>query len=309
MKPATIAAALLTVTISLATSACGGSNTQETAVAAPLATTTTTVTPATTTVERPTEVSPATTIVERPTETVDGLVRIDHGQMHLRCVGAGSTTVLLIAGWGDGGTNWGAIEPAIAERARVCSYARFGTGTSDPPSTNQTFTTQADDLHALLDTAGEPGPYIVLGHSFGGAQAVTFASRYPDEVTGLILLDATPTTWPSTVCSVPEYEAGCAAMRDPALDPERVDAFLAFEEVATITSLGDLPMTVVTAVHRDGSGLPPGELERLDTLWNEGVERWAGLSSSSTVVTVEETGHHIELDQPQLVIDELLQHV
>jgi pimeloyl-ACP methyl ester carboxylesterase len=65
--------------------------------------------------------------------------------MHIRCVGAGPTTVLLIAGWGDGGTNWGAIEPAIAERARVCSYARFGTGTSDAPSTIQTFTTQADN--------------------------------------------------------------------------------------------------------------------------------------------------------------------
>ena len=84
------------------------------------------------------------------------------------------------------------------------------------------------------------------------------------EVTGLILLDATPTTWPATVCSVAAYEAGCAVMRNPALDPERVDVFPAFEQVATITSLGDLPMTVMTAAHRDGTGLPPGELERLD---------------------------------------------
>ena len=148
------------------------------------------------------------------------------------------------------------------------------------PTSKSHHVRQAADLHALLDTAREPGPYVVLGQSFGGPQAVTFASTYANEVTGLILLDATPTTWPATVCSVAAY--------------------------ATITSLGDLPMTVMTAAHRDGTGLPPGELERLDTLWNEGVERWAGLSSSSDVVTVEDTGHPIELDQPQLVIDELL---
>jgi pimeloyl-ACP methyl ester carboxylesterase len=307
MKNATIATALLTITISLAAAACGSSTTQEATDAASATSTTTTISPATTAI-RPatTTVSPAPTTVERPTEVVDELVRIDHGRMHLRCVGAGPTTVLLLAGWGDGGDKWGAIERAVAERSRVCSYSRFGTGTSDAPPTTQTFATQATDLHALLDTAGEPGPYVVLGHSFGGAEAVTFASTYANEVTGLILLDATPTTWPDTVCSVAAYEAGCAVMRNPALDPERVDVFPAFEEAATITSLGDVPMTVMTAAHRDGSGLPPGELERLDQVWNEGVERWAGLSSSSDVVTVDDTGHHIELDQPQLVIDELL---
>ncbi len=80
----------------------------------------------------------------------------------------------------------------------------------------------------------------------------------------------------------------------------------AFEEVATITSLGDLPMTVITAAHRTDPALAPTELARLDGLWAEGVDRWAGLSSSSSVVSVEDTGHNIELDQPQLVIEEVL---
>jgi pimeloyl-ACP methyl ester carboxylesterase len=320
MKPTTVATALFTITIPLAAAACGHSTTQEAAnaVAAPSTTTTvgsatttvspTTVDPAPTTVEpAPSTVSPAPTTVERPTEVVDDLVRIDHGRMHLRCVGAGPTTVLLIAGWGDPGDKWGAIEPAVAERTRVCSYARFGTGTSDAPSTTQTFATQAADLHALLDTAGESGPYVLLGHSFGGAEAVTFASTYEDEVTGLILLDATPTTWPATVCSVPAYEAGCTVMRDPSLDSERLDVFPAFEQVATITSLGDLPMTIMTAAHRDPSGLTADEVTRLDAEWAAGMQDWAGMSPASTVVVVEDTGHHIELDQPQLVIEELLE--
>ena len=188
----------------------------------------------------------------------------------------------------------------------ICSYARFGTGTSDAPAATQTFDTQATDLQALLDSAGEPGPYLVLGHSFGGPEAVTFASKYPEEVTGLILLDASPTTWPTTACSVPAYEALCTVMHDPALDPERLDTFGAFEAVDAITSLGDLPMTVITAAHREDPALAPAELARLDAAWAEGVQRWAALSPSATVVVVEDTGHHIEVDQPALVIDQVL---
>jgi pimeloyl-ACP methyl ester carboxylesterase len=284
---ATRLAALTAAVLALGLAACGERNT-------PTSSTVATAPPST------------TTGVERQGALVDELIPTDRGRMHLRCVGSGSTTVLLIAGWGDGGEHWGGIEPAIAEQARVCSYARFGTGTSDAPSTTQTFDTQAADLHALLEQADEPGPYVVLGHSFGGAEAVTFASKYPEEVIGLMLLDASPTTWPATVCSVAEYETGCAVMRDPELDPERLDVFPAFDAVAAIASLGDLPMTVVTAAHRIDPGLPQAELIRLDTLWAEGVERWAALSSSSSIVSVEETGHHIEVDQPEVVIGELL---
>jgi pimeloyl-ACP methyl ester carboxylesterase len=286
MKTTTITAGLAALALSVAAAACGGST--ATAVdAAPAA-------------------SATVTAIERPSALVDQLVSIDDGDLHLRCVGSGTTTVLLLAGWGAGGEGWGAIEPELSEQARVCSYSRFGTGTSDSPPSTQTFATQADDLHALLSEAGEPGPYVVLGHSFGGAEAVTFASRYPDEVSGLLLLDTSPATWPATVCSVAAYAPACAVMHDPALDPERLDVFTAFDEAAAITSLGALPMTVVTAHYTD-PGLAPDELARLDALWAEGAQRWATLSSSSTIVSVEDTGHQIQVDQPDVVIEQLLQ--
>lgn len=253
--------------------------------------------------------STTTAPVERPTGDRDELVDMAGGRMHIRCVGRGDTTVLLLAGWGAAGDAWGAIERASNEHARVCSYARFGTGTSDPQLTPQTFTTQATDLHALLTEAGEPGPYVVVGHSFGGGEAVTFAAAYPDDVIGLLLLDASPTDWPTTVCTVPAWAEGCAVMRDPTRDPERLDVFAAFEEVAAIASLGDLPMVVVTAAHRIDPGPSPAEYERLDAVWADGMERWAALSSASTIVTVEDTSHHIHVDQPQRVIDELLKLV
>ena len=162
----------------------------------------------------------ATEAVIRPTADVDQLVQVGDGRLHVRCVGAGETTVVLIAGFNDGGDNWGRITPALSGQSRVCSYARFGTGASDPPTTPQTFATSARDLHTLLDEIGEPGPFVVVGHSYGGAQAVTFAATYPDEVDGLLLLDATPTTWAAASCAVPDDGSeAAAALRRPLRRP------------------------------------------------------------------------------------------
>jgi pimeloyl-ACP methyl ester carboxylesterase len=251
-------------------------------------------------------VTTTSTTVARPAGARDELVAISRGRLHLRCRGTGDTTVLLLAGWDRGSETWTAVEPALAERARVCSYDRFGTGTSDPATTNKTFASQVADLHELLDTAGEPGPYVVVGHSFGGAEAVTFASTYRDDVVGLALVDASPTDWPDVVCSVPAYSGGCALMRDPDADGERLDVFPAFEAVATITSLGDLPMTILTAADRSPVGLAPDELARVTARWQDGTERWAEVSAASTIVTVEHTGHEIQTDQPATVIAEIV---
>jgi pimeloyl-ACP methyl ester carboxylesterase len=146
---------------------------------------------------------------------------------------------------------------------------------------------------------------VLVGHSFGGSEAVTFASKYPAEVRGVMLVDSSPTTWPDTVCSVPAFAGGCELMRNPA-QGERLDVFPAFAAVAEISSLEDLPMTVMAAEHRASGGLTPEELDRLDTLWREGTERWATLSSASRVVTVTDTGHAIQDDQPAIFIDELV---
>ena len=283
--------AIAAIALALATAACGGSSAGDDASAAATV--------------APTTIAPTTTTL-RPTENIDELVVIGNGRLHVRCSGAGGTTVLLIAGWDNASEDWAAVEPAIAGTTRVCAYDRFGTGTSDAPPYPQTFDTQVADLHELLDEVGEPGPYLLVGHSFGGAEAVTFASTYPDEVVGLLLVDASPTTWPDTICSVPAYADGCELMRDPS-QGERLDVFPAFQDVAAITSLGELPMTVMTAAHRSANGLSPEEHARLDAIWDEGVKGWAELSAAARIVTVADTGHAIQYEQPALVIEEIVQ--
>jgi pimeloyl-ACP methyl ester carboxylesterase len=229
-------------------------------------------------------------------------------------VGEGDTTVVLIAGFGGDTTGWANVEPAIAARARVCSYDRPGTGTSDPATATATFTTEATDLRNLLRTIGEPGPYVVVGQSFGGAEAVMFAALYGDEVSGLALVDASPTTWPAALCSVPDdgTEAAaivlgmCAGAFLPTGNSERLDVVAAFTELSSVVSLGSLSMAVITAVDRElPSGLAASEVGRLTEAWSQGQQTWASLSTTAHVVTVDHSGHHIEIDQPAVVIDEI----
>ena len=140
-----------------------------------------------------------------------------------------------------------------------------------------------------------------------------FAARYADEVSGLALVDASPTTWPAALCSGPVdgTEAAATVHGDcagflPTGNSERLDVVAAFAEVSTVVSLGSLPMAVITAVGRElPSGLAVSEVARLTEAWNQGQQTWAALSTTSHVVRVDRTGHHIEIDQAAVVIDEI----
>ena len=252
--------------------------------------------------------------IARPTVPIDELVDTRGVRVHVRCVGHGDTTVLLIAGFGGDTASWASIEPAIATRTRVCSYDRPGTGTSDPATSTATFTTQAHELHTLLDAIGEPGPYVAVGHSFGGAEAITFASLFADEVAGLVLVDASPTTWPADLCAVVEDGSeGAAMLRGlctdafaPTGNSEQLDVVAAFAEAAEIASLGSLPMAVITATHRElPADLDASEVDRLNHAWDQGQQTWMALSSNARVVPVDDTGHNVQIDQPAVVIDEI----
>ena len=95
----------------------------------------------------------------------------------------------------------------------------------------------------------------------------------------------------------------CAGWADPTANTEHLDVFRSFAELADTAPLGSLPMTVITAVDRQLADLGATELDRLTAASNQGQQRWADLSTASHAVSVEQTGHHIELDRPDVVID------
>jgi pimeloyl-ACP methyl ester carboxylesterase len=114
----------------------------------------------------------------------------DH-RLHLDCTGSGGPTVVLMSGLGGNSAGWARIAPSVAGTTRVCAYDRAGQGWSEDASEPQDGVAAARDLHNLLDRAGEDGPYVLVGHSIGGDYAMTYASRYPEQVAGMVLLDTT----------------------------------------------------------------------------------------------------------------------
>ncbi len=117
------------------------------------------------------------------------LVSVGDHRLHIYETGEGSPTVVLDAALGGSCLSWTHVQPTVARFARVCSYDRAGMGWSDGGPEPRTALRTAEELYALLHNAGVPGPYVLVGHSFGGFTARLFATKYPDEVAGLVLID------------------------------------------------------------------------------------------------------------------------
>ena len=119
------------------------------------------------------------------------LVDIGGYQLHINCTGSGSPTVILDAGLGGSSLDWSKVQPDVARFTRVCSYDRAGYGWSQTGSGPRTSQQIVTELHALLAQAKINGPYVLVGHSVGGLNMRLYAYRYPAEVAGMVLLDAT----------------------------------------------------------------------------------------------------------------------
>jgi pimeloyl-ACP methyl ester carboxylesterase len=113
----------------------------------------------------------------------------DGTRLNLYCTGHGSRTVVFDAGHQDWAPAWAVVQPEVALWTRACSYDRAGAGLSDAGPIPRTSVRIADELHAVLHKVGVPGPYIWVGHAFGGINVRTFAYRYMPEVAGLVLID------------------------------------------------------------------------------------------------------------------------
>ena len=118
------------------------------------------------------------------------MIAVADTSLHLLCDGSGAPTVLLEAGMGGNYLDWTLVQPMLAGRVRVCAYDRAGMGFSARTARPRTAAAMNEELHVLIAAAGLPVPVLLVGHSFGGMLALGYARRYPQEVAGLVLLDA-----------------------------------------------------------------------------------------------------------------------
>lgn len=119
------------------------------------------------------------------------LVNVGGHTVHVDCVGSGSPTVILESALGGPSLLWQPAMSQIKEFTRVCSYDRDGIGWSSESGQPRTVQRFAADLHQALATAGENGPFVMVGHSLGGMLVLDYARQYPQDVAGIVLLDPT----------------------------------------------------------------------------------------------------------------------
>src|SRR4028119_2508178 len=131
-----------------------------------------------------------TELAERAYPPPGQMIDVGGHRLHINCAGRGGPTVVLDAGSGGSSAQWVRVQREVSGTTRVCAYDRAGMGWSemgpDPRDAKQI----TGELHTLLGKAGIEGPYVLVGHSFGGMYMQTYAARYPDEVAGVGLVDS-----------------------------------------------------------------------------------------------------------------------
>jgi pimeloyl-ACP methyl ester carboxylesterase len=133
----------------------------------------------------------ATKIDERRYPALGEMVDVGGYSLHLYCTGeAGAPTVVMDSGLGGTVLDWQLVQPELAKSMRVCTYDRAGMGWSNPGPQPRTSQQIVKELHTLLGNAGVTGPYVLVGHSFGGTSMQVYASQYPDKVAGMVLVDS-----------------------------------------------------------------------------------------------------------------------
>lgn len=273
---------------------------------------------------------------------VAGLVDAGGGRrLFLECRGRGGPTVVLESGyrsradvWSDpamlaAGAGGTPVLPGIGEFTRVCAYDRPGTATvvggkivpsrSDPVPMPRTPRAIVDDLHALLRAAGEPGPYVIAGHSIGGLLARLYASTYPDEVAGLVLVDAASERMRAHLprarwAAYERFVERPPPPLDRYPDLERVDVDVATDEMlraAAAQPLRPVPLVVLSKGRPFGlpSRAPGFTAAAVERAWRQAQDGLPELSPCAGHVIAASSDHDIQFHQPRLVVEAVRQVV
>ncbi|MCI0400270.1 MAG: alpha/beta hydrolase [Gammaproteobacteria bacterium] len=269
------------------------------------------------------------------------LVSVGSHKLHILCKGHGRGSVVIDSGVGGFSLEWTRVQNALAKHYRVCTYDRAGYGWSKPGPLPRTTEQIATELYTLLKNADVQGPYILVGHSFGGYNVRYFASKYPEEVQGLVLIDSSHpdqdarfpsresrNSAPAHIVKVPDpYEPytrriwiSRPVMPDNYPDEVRQIAFaLMSTEKAAITqrqelesfqlsagqvaSAGPLPNVPLVVLTRGKRVWPANPNgDLMEQVWMELQDELATLTPHSVHLVAEHSGHAIQLDEPGLVI-------
>ena len=256
---------------------------------------------------------PPTLVLSSPARQItNGKVDVGGYSLFLNCKGTGSPTVILDSGLDSDSNAWLTVMPRIQNVTRVCAYDRAGLGRSDAaPKTPRTSMDMVTDLHNLLNNAHLDGVYVLVGASIARFNVRLYASEYPQEVVGVVLVDSShPDQMARFLAALPpessdesdELQELRRSISERIESIEGIDIEASAEQVRASGSLGDIPLVVLTA----GAEAVTETETRLDAVWLEMQEELAGLSTNSNHVVVPNANHCIQCDAPDVVADAIL---
>jgi hypothetical protein len=215
------------------------------------------------------------------------LFPVDGHDMWIGCHGTGSPTVILEAGLGANSSIWSGVAAEIEKTSRVCVYDRAGTGASrqrpgNPPTSAGAM---AREAWQLFRAAGLDGPLVLVGHSYGGMLVRLVAHDHPEAVRGLVEVDSS---------SGHQFEGDWLKNDGDWLDgSSSVDREASAKELAAVTSLGSIPLIVLTQGQINGD---------FEVEWARFQDELAALSSNSLHLIAAKSGHMIMQDDPALLV-------
>ena len=247
----------------------------------------------------------ATLLADAPLS--DRTVTINDTAIRVRCAGTrtpGSPMVVLEAGAGNGAETWEKVQPAIADFARVCAYdrptlRRSWRNNERPPA--PPLSDVVDTLDSVLTLANERPPYVLVGHSYGGMIVRLFATRFPERVKGLVLIDSSH-----------EDQIRRFAELDPSLGPPPTNPAETLDLAAASAALdaqkwhASIPLLVLTrgnAGPANASSPPDAASVARYRVWLELNRELATRSPYAEQIIAQHSGHYIHNDEPPLVID------
>jgi pimeloyl-ACP methyl ester carboxylesterase len=277
---------------------------------------------------------PAGSPVADPSGDFAGLIELGNGHhIYAECAGTGGPTVLLVSGYRTRADVWTdpqlgpgngdpMVLPAIADTTRVCAYDRPGTLTvlddvrypsrSDDAPMPRSIAEVVAELRAVREMVADDQPVVLVGHSLGGAIVRLYAATYPEDVAGIVLVDA----YSEFLADHMPPEAFAAYAEYASVIPDFLSDYIAYETIdfaqtsdalrdaAAASPLPAIPYEVLSKGQPFGlEGDTPGfTIDQLETAWPEAQADLAALLPGTEHVTVADSSHYIQLQRPDLVI-------
>ena len=221
-------------------------------------------------------------------------VTIDGRVMRMLISGSGEQTVVFENGLGPPLEMWGKVQPGVSRFARTVTYDRAGVGLSEDGPLPRDGERIAEELRQALRAAALPPPYVLVGASFGGLCIRVFAGKYPQEVSGMVLVDPTR--------DAEEFEKS--------LYPELAVARETADEARRSRVPPAVPLILIDAVSQREVPFASRAIRELRAKNRQGIEAesrayktWIDTIPGARLIVTHDSGHNVPIEQPQLVVE------